>query len=144
MSETYLYNPYSPVTSPHCDGNTVCGKLGNSNIGLGLANITKFIADNDGAAIQYTNTETSSIRLNCDQGARNKPYFRFEHLKDESFMSLDNVCACPGECSTPGLIPTKPCNQIDSCSCKVRETGQIISLHELDNLSVSLQKRFVF
>ena len=55
--------------------------------------------------------------------------------KVEYFMSLDSFCACPGEYSTPGLIPTKPCNQIDSCSCKVCETGQIISLCELDNLS---------
>ena len=100
-TETYLYNPCSPITSPQCDGNTVCGKLGDSNIGLGLANSTKFIPDDDGVAIQYTNTETgksSTIRLNCDQGARNKPYFRFENSeKDEYFMSLDSVCACPGE-----------------------------------------------
>ncbi|XP_065890154.1 uncharacterized protein [Dysidea avara] len=138
-SETYWYNPCSPVTSPDCDGNSVCGKYSNSNTGLGFSNSTKFIADGDSVAIQYSNTETgkaSTVHLNCDRGARNKPYFRFEGSeKDEYFMSLDSVCACPGECGTPALPPIQQCNQIDSCSCKVRETGQIISLHKLDNPS---------
>ena len=142
-SETYWYNPCSPVTSPDCDGNSVCGKYDNSNTGLGFSNSAKFIADGDSVAIQYSNTETgkvSTVHLNCDRGARYKPYFRFEGSeKDEYFMSLDSVCACPGECGTPALTPFQQCNQIDSCSCKVRETGQVISLHELDNPSAPLK-----
>jgi len=90
-SETYWYNPCSPVTSPDCDGNSVCGKYGNSNIGLDLTNSTKFITDGDSVATTNSNTETgksSTVYLNCDRGARNKPYFRFEgSKKNEYFMS---------------------------------------------------------
>ncbi|XP_065890823.1 uncharacterized protein [Dysidea avara] len=142
-SETYFYNPCFAILHPDCDGNSVCAEYGDSKIGLGFSNSPRFVTDGDSVSIQYSNVQTgkfSTVRLNCDRGARNKPYFRFEGSKEnEYFMSLDSVCACPGECGTPALTLIRRCSQIDMCSCKVRETGQIISLHELDNPSAPLK-----
>ena len=140
-SQTFLYNPCSPITSVDCGNNTVCMKSSDSSIGLGLANTSKFIIDDDGiVSVSYSNPATgksAKIRLNCDRSTRQKPLFRLAGINDDEYsMSVYSVCACPSGCVTPPAPPAPPtshCNQIDSCSCKMDNTGKLFSLHALDN-----------
>ena len=140
-SQTFLYNPCSLITSVDCGNNTVCMKSSDSSVGLGLANTSKFITEDDGiVSIKYSNPITgksAKIQLNCDRGTRQKPLFRLAGINDDEYsMSVFSVCACPGGCITPSDPPAPPtshCSQIDSCSCKVDNTGKLFSLHKLDN-----------
>lgn len=141
-SQTFLYNPCSSITSVSCGNNTVCMKYGDSNyIGLGLANSSKFIIDDGGiVSVQYNNPVTgksANVRLNCDRSSRQQALFRLSGInKDDYSMSVYSVCACPDGCVTPPAPPAPPtshCTQIDSCSCKMDDTGKLFSLHKLDN-----------
>lgn len=130
-TQTVLYNPCSPISG--CgEGYVVCMKDGNQTIGLGFANSSKFVTNKDGqVSLQYINGKVKSVvRLKCDEGARDRPFFKLEGIsKSKYVMSVYSVCACNGECSTP----TDDCVKSDTCSCQLKANSKQFSLHPLDN-----------
>ncbi|XP_065888150.1 uncharacterized protein [Dysidea avara] len=130
-TNTFLYNPCSPITIPDCKGNSLCEEKGDSLVGLGMANSAKFVQNNNQLSIQYTgpNNNTATVNLFCDENQRNKPFFRA--IGGGKAYDLYSVCACPNGCSGPPSNGT--CDQTDSCTCKSTSDGAVINLHDLDN-----------
>jgi len=134
-TNTFLYNPCSPITKPDCKDNSLCEERGDSLVGLGVASSAKFVLQNNSQlSIQYTgpdNNPTSAVNLVCDENQRNKPFFRA--AGDGQTFNLYSVCACPNGCSSPPSNGT--CDQTDSCTCESTSDGAVINLHDLDNPS---------
>ena len=131
-TNTFLYNPCSPITKPDCKGNSLCEEQGDSLVGLGVANSAKFVQNNSQLSIQYTgpnNMTTSTVNLFCDENQRNKAFFRA--VGEGNAYDLYSVCACPNGCGAPPSNGT--CDQTDSCTCKSTSDGAVINLHDLDN-----------
>jgi len=134
-TNTFLYNPCSPITKPDCKGNSLCEEQGGSIGGLGTANSAKFVLNHSQLSMQYTgpNNTMSTVNLHCDENQRNKPFFR---ASEENIYDLYSVYACPNGCSTPPSNGT--CYQTDSCTCKSTSDGAVINLHDIDNPNVPL------
>ncbi|XP_065888311.1 uncharacterized protein [Dysidea avara] len=135
-TNTFLYNPCSPITKPDCKGNSLCEEKGDDLVGLGMANSAKFVQNNNQLSIQYTgpNGNMSYVNLFCDENQRNKPFCRA--VGKGNVYDLYSVCACPNGCSGPPSNGT--CDQTDSCTCKSTSDGAVINLHDLDNPSTPL------
>ncbi|XP_065887824.1 uncharacterized protein [Dysidea avara] len=136
-TNTFLYNPCSPITKPDCKGSSLCEEQGDSLVSLGMANSAKFVQNNNQLSIQYTgpnNMTTSTVNLICDENQRNKPFFRA--VGEGNTYNLYSVCACPNGCGAPPSNGT--CDQTDSCTCKSTSDGAVINLHDLDNPYVPL------
>ncbi|XP_065887819.1 uncharacterized protein [Dysidea avara] len=130
-TNTFLYNPCSPIMKPDCKGNSLCEEQGDSPVPLGLADSASFVYNHNQLGIQYVgiNDTVSTVNLLCNENQTDKPFFRA--VNDANVFNLYSVCACPNGCSTQPSNGT--CDQTDSCTCKSTSDGAVINLHDLDN-----------
>ena len=129
-SNTFLYNPCSPMTDPQCYDSSLCEKQGDSLLPLGNASSANFVFNNNQLGIQYfgVNNTLSTVNLHCDPNQRDEPFFR--SVGDGHTFSLYSACACPNGCGPPPSNGS--CDQTDSCTCK-SSNGTVINLHDLDH-----------
>jgi len=99
-TDTFLYNPCSPMTNPQCSNNSLCEEKRDSLIPLGRASYTRFVFNNNQLSIQYLGSNFfSTVNLICDRNQTDKPIFK--QLGDEYTYNLYSVCACPNGCGAP-------------------------------------------
>ena len=79
-TNTFLYNPCSPITKPDCKDNSLCEEQGDSLVGLGVANLQNLFRPLVNLVYSIltvpNNNVTSTVNLFCDENERNKPFFR--------------------------------------------------------------------